>query len=64
MFKSGQNVFDFSNDDFRKIFDQKFWLELTDGQTGRQAGRQTDRQDHVLSQADALTKKEPNKPKD
>ena len=25
MFKSGQNMFDFSNDDFRKIFDQKFW---------------------------------------
>ena len=27
------------------------------GWTGRQAGRQTDGQDHVLSQADALTKK-------
>ena len=25
--------------------------------TGRQTGRQTDGQDHVLSQADALTKK-------
>ena len=33
-------------------------LNGTDGQAGRQAGRQTDRQDHVLSQADALTKKE------
>ena len=26
-----------------------------DGQAGRQTGRETDRQDHVLSQADALT---------
>ena len=34
-------------------------LKLTgmDGQAGRQTGGQTDRQDHVLSQADALTKK-------
>ena len=27
------------------------------GRSGRQTGRQTDGQDHVLSQADALTKK-------
>ena len=31
-------------------------LTGTDGHTGRQAVRQTDRQDQVLSQADALTK--------
>ena len=35
----------------------------TDGQAGRQAhrqtGRQTDGQDHILSQADALTKNQP-----
>ena len=31
-------------------------LTGTDGQADRQTGGQTDRQDHVLSQADALTK--------
>ena len=39
-------------------------LTGTDGQAGRQTDRQTDGQDHVFSQADALTKNDSINEKD